>query len=221
MDAARKNFVCFVVVFFRGNRSAAGTIIPSMHQDTHTLADGSQPRFVDWDRELSMHAGWLRKVIYARTGEAQAVDDVFQQVALAAVEQRAPLADPTKAAAWLHRLAVVKAARYRRQQGRSRRAFHGLVRQTSQVSLNGDGTGLLGWLLLKERHELVRLALTQLPGRDAEILVLKYGERWSYRRIGERLGISEKAVDRRLDRARQRLRQQLAELGIDEGDGNE
>ena len=188
-----------------------------MCQDTPPSAEGSsQP--VDWDRELSVHAGWLRKVILARTGEPQAVDDVFQQVALAAVEQRAPLADPDKAAAWLHRLAVVKSARYRRQQGRSRRTLAGFTQRTSHATWNGDGQGLLSWLLRKERLELMRLALSQLAGRDAEILVLKYGECWSYRRIAQRLNISEKAVDRRLDRARQRLRDALAELGIDEAE---
>lgn len=187
-----------------------------MHSDTPPSANGCQPRLVDWERELSVHAVWLRKVIFARTGELQAVDDVFQQVALAAVEQHAPLADPTKAAAWLHRLAVIKSARYRRQQGRSRRAIQGLVERAAHVSWNGDGRGLLGWLLLKERHELVALALRQLAGRDAEILMLKYGENWSYRQIANRLGISEKAVDRRLDRARQQLREQLSALGMNE-----
>ena len=54
-----------------------------------------------------------------------------------------------------------------------------------------------------------------LSGADAEILLLKYGERWSYREIAERLGITEKAVDARLLRAEARLRHELAELGID------
>lgn len=186
-----------------------------MSQDNAPSADGLPPRLVDWERELSVHGPWLRKVIFARTGEMQAVDDVFQQVALAAVEQRAPLADPTKAAAWLHRLAVIKSARYRRQLGRSRRTLNGFAVRGSPAIWNGDGHGLLAWLLQKERHELLRVALSQLAGRNSEILLLKYGECWTYRRIAERLSLTEKAVDRRLDRARQRLRELLAEVGID------
>jgi RNA polymerase sigma-70 factor (ECF subfamily) len=190
-----------------------------MHQDNQLQAGNSGARFLDWNRELMAHEGWLRKVILARTGEPQAVDDLFQQVALAAVEQRAPIADVRKVPAWLHRLAVVKAARYRRQQGRSRRIINGFsVHKLTQEHTNGDGSsaGLLQWLLRKERHELLRYALTQLAGRDAEILMLKYGERWSYKQIAQQLNISEKAVDRRLERARHRLRQQLSDCGIDE-----
>ena len=79
------------------------------------------PRPVDWGACLAAHEHWLRKVIYARTGERQAVDEVFQQVALAAVEQKAPLADAERAPAWLHRLAVICSARFRRKLGRSSR----------------------------------------------------------------------------------------------------
>jgi hypothetical protein len=39
----------------------------------------------DWGAVLGAHEVWLRKVILVRTGEAQAVDEVFQRVALAAV----------------------------------------------------------------------------------------------------------------------------------------
>ena len=38
--------------------------------------------------------------------EPQAVDEVMQEVSLAAVKQAAPLADRSKVAPWLYRLAV-------------------------------------------------------------------------------------------------------------------
>jgi RNA polymerase sigma-70 factor (ECF subfamily) len=55
-----------------------------------------------------------------------------------------------------------------------------------------------------------------LAPRDAEMLTLKYGQRWSYRQIAQRLGITEKAVDSRMQRAREKLRQQLTRLGIED-----
>jgi len=172
------------------------------------------PRPVDWGACLAAHEHWLRKVICARTGERQAVDEVFQQVALAAVEQKAPLADAEKAPAWLHRLAVVCSARFRRKLGRQRRAMTTVAEHRRHQS-NGHVPDLLTWLAGQERQELTRQAMTRLAGRDAEVLLLKYGERWSYRQIAERLGISEKAVDTRLVRARERLRQELLRRGID------
>jgi RNA polymerase sigma-70 factor (ECF subfamily) len=177
--------------------------------------DADPPSGPDWGLALAAHEGWLRKVILARTGEVQAVEEVFQRVALAAVEQAAPLADPAKIVPWLHRLAVVQSARYRRSQGRERRALRGFTEK--QVHLgNGDAGDVLGWLVARERHDQTQQALTRLEGADVEILMLKYGERWSYRQIAERLGITERAVDARLVRARARLRQELIVSGIDE-----
>src|SRR5687768_17930021 len=82
---------------------------------------------IDWGRCLPLHQAWLQRVILARTGEPQAVEEIWQQVALAAVEQRWPLSDPQKLGPWLHRLAVVAAARHCRQAGRSRRAVQSLA----------------------------------------------------------------------------------------------
>lgn len=174
----------------------------------------SLPQLFDWGACLAAHEHWLRKVIFARTGERQAVDEVFQQVALAAVEQRAPLADEGKAPAWLHRLAVVCSARLRRKLGRQRRAMAAVAEHQRHES-NGHAPDVLTWLAGQERQEQTRQALARLAGRDAEVLLLKYGERWSYRQIAERLGITEKAVDTRLVRARERLRAELIKRGID------
>jgi RNA polymerase sigma-70 factor (ECF subfamily) len=187
-----------------------------------TAADQSPPAAtpmrrepICWERCLAEHESWLRRVIAARTAEPAAVDDVWQQVALAAVEQRWPLADSAKAAPWLHRLAVVASARYRRQRGCQRRATERLAREQNAGG-NRASADPLALLLRRERHELTRQAMLRLAPRDAEILQLKYGERWSYRQIAEQLGLSERAVDSRLLRARAALRRELMALGIDE-----
>jgi RNA polymerase sigma-70 factor (ECF subfamily) len=73
---------------------------------------------------------------------------------------------------------------------------------------------VLSLLLVREREELVRQALAKLPPADAEVLALKYGERWSCREMARRLGITEKAVECRLARARARLRNLLADFLI-------
>ena len=63
----------------------------------------------------------------------------------------------------------------------------------------------------------VREAMLRLPKRDAEILLLKYEEDWSYQALADHLGISHSAVEARLHRARQRLRDELQE-GLESGD---
>lgn len=167
---------------------------------------------VNWSQSLAEHRPWLARVIAARTGESQAVEEVWQQVVLAVIEQRWPLVDASKVAPWLHRLAVVASARYRRQLGRTRKALAGWAE--SRRHADAPPIDPLGWLMRQERVALTRQAMFALDGRDAEVLLLKYGERWSYRQIAEHLGITEKAVDCRLLRARERLRQRLAAVGI-------
>jgi RNA polymerase sigma factor (sigma-70 family) len=169
---------------------------------------------VDWQDELARHDRWLRTVVYARLRCSEAVDDVLQEVALAAVRQAAPLADPRKVAPWLYRLALRQVLMYRRSLGRQRRLVDRYASRQSSGSPTTDHTSPLHWLLADERRDLVRRALEHLSRRDAEILLLKYTEQWSYRQLAEHLGIRETAVQARLHRARQRMRRQLAALEL-------
>ncbi len=75
---------------------------------------------LDWAATLAEHERWLRRVVAARVGEPQAVDEVMQNVALAAVAQRSPLLNPARAGVWLYRLAVRHVLIYRRKTGRQR-----------------------------------------------------------------------------------------------------
>jgi RNA polymerase sigma-70 factor (ECF subfamily) len=72
----------------------------------------------------------------------------------------------------------------------------------------------LVWLLADERRQLVREALGRLPPRDADILLLKYTENWSYQQLADHMGISHSAIETRLHRARARLRCELAKLEL-------
>lgn len=169
---------------------------------------------IDWQAALAQHDRWLRTVVRARLGEPQAVDEVMQEVSLAAVEGRSPLADPAKVAPWLYRLAVIQSLLYRRKQGRQRKLTDRYARRYRPSHQDCREPDPLQWLLTEERREQVRSALARLPRRDAEILLLKYTEDWSYRELAEHLGISQSAVEARLHRARKRLRTKLAALGV-------
>ena len=169
-------------------------------------ADGSGGPGIDWATALARHDRWLRTVVLARLGERQAVDEVMQEVSLAAVAQAAPLADPSKLGAWLYRLAVRQVLLYRRGRGRHRKLAGRYARrvESGHGPAAGSGPDPLGWLLADERADLVRRALARLPPRDAEVLSLKYTEHWSYRELAAHLGVSEAAVEARLHRARAR-----------------
>ena len=169
---------------------------------------------IDWCAALTAHDRWLRTVVFARVGESQAVDEVIQEVSLAAVRQQAPLQDATKVAPWLYRLAVTQSLLYRRKQGRRRKLVDAYARRFQPTQGDLGQCDPLGWLLADERRRLVRKALARLPQRDAEILLLKYTEDWSYRELARHLGITEGAVEARLHRARARMREMLVALEV-------
>jgi RNA polymerase sigma-70 factor (ECF subfamily) len=179
---------------------------------TAKTPDGPDAAQVDWGAALAAHDRWLRTAVLARLGERQAVDEVMQEVALAAVAQRAPLADPTRVGAWLYRLAVRQTLLYRRRCGRQRKLVDRYgQRACADGTVGGDP---LQWLLHDERLGLVRAAIGLLPVKDAEILMLKYSEHWSYRDLAAHLGIAVTAVETRLHRARGRLREALTKAGV-------
>ena len=172
--------------------------------------EASRPEKVDWRRALSDHDRWLRTVVLARlSGDRHGVDEVMQEVSMAAVAQKAPLADTTKVAPWLYRLAVTQSLLYRRKCGRARKLTDRFAEKFQPREDQSRTTDPLDWLLAEERRRMVQDALAKLPPRDAEILLLKYSEDWNYHDIAARLDISHAAVEARLHRARLRLRSEL------------
>ena len=163
---------------------------------------------------LAEHRRWLATVLRARGVEPEAVEDVLQEVSSAAIENAGQLRDPAKVAPWLYRIAAVATLQYRRRMGRRRKLVERFaeVQGESTVSTEPDP---LAWLLAKEQEQLVRRAVASLSPRDAEILLLKHTENWSYRQLAGHLGISESAVEARLHRARGKLRRALAVLAPD------
>jgi RNA polymerase sigma factor (sigma-70 family) len=174
----------------------------------HNDMDGSAPA-IDWAAELTERIPWLRLVVLARVRDRHAADEVMQEVALAAVAQKSPIRDRDKLGAWLRRLAVRQALMYLRRQGRRHRLT---LRHADRVGeLNGSSiiSDTLDWLVRDERSSLIREAVKRLPSRDAEILLLKYLEGWSYQELAEHLEMTTSAVESRLHRARARLRNEL------------
>lgn len=176
----------------------------------------SPPSKIDWKSALTDHQRWLWTIIYARVGEPQAVEEVLQEVALAAVRQSAPIEDQEKVAPWLYRVAIRQALLYRRKMGRLRKLRDRFVDREQPTEVDHRQSNPLDWLLADERKKLVRQAMADLKEKDREILLLKYTENWNYQQIADHLGVSHSAVEARLHRARQRMRTRLKALQVTE-----
>ncbi|MCG8586422.1 MAG: sigma-70 family RNA polymerase sigma factor [Pirellulales bacterium] len=183
-----------------------------MHDET---TPGDVPRAkIDWQAELARHERWLRTIVRARVREPDGVDDVMQEIALAALRQQAPIVDAAKIAPWLYRVAVMQSLLYRRTHGRRRKLHERVAKRDPPTEADTSAVDPLDWLLRTERRDLVREAIDTLPDRDAEILLLKYNEGWKYQQIADHVGISHSAVEARLHRARARLRKRLTEMNV-------
>ena len=164
---------------------------------------------MDWTAALKANESWMRRVIAQRVGDREGVDEVFQEVGLAAARQRTPLRDPTKVGSWLYRLAVVQASLYRRSLGRKRKArqhYEDHVRATGNNETQPDP---LEWLLDRERKERVRVATSKIPEDERRLLRMKYTDGKSYQEIADELGTTVFAVQSKLHRARARLKKTL------------
>jgi RNA polymerase sigma-70 factor (ECF subfamily) len=70
-----------------------------------------------------------------------------------------------------------------------------------------------------EQQELMRTAMADLPPEHREVLVLKHFEGWAYEQIAEVTGDTVGTLKVRAFRARQLLRDRLAELGWEGPEG--
>lgn len=172
---------------------------------SYLLPDGN----IDWVAALKANEGWMRGVIAQRVGEQEGIDEVFQEVGLAASRQQTPLRDATKVGSWLYRLAVVQSSLYRRSLGRKRKARQRYVEQVVPAEKDANQLEPLDWLLDRERNERIRLATSKLSPDEQEILRLKYAEDKSYQKIADELGITVFAVQSKLHRTRMKLKKML------------
>ncbi len=134
--------------------------------------------------------------------QAAEIEDVLQDVLLAAWTHRERLREPQAFAGWLRRIAVTRS----RNHARSTR------RRTQRMSLAGFGPGEEPAITVQDPvDDAVRDALAMLRHADREVLVLHYLEGSSIEAIAELFGAKRNAVEARLSRARKRLRARLTE----------
>lgn len=181
--------------------------------DSRAVANVNRPE-IDWGVAYAQHRRWLQTVIRNRLGDESAVEDVLQEVGLAATKSSNKPVDPEMVAPWLYRVAVKQCLFYRRTRGRRRRFENEFETEQQRRGLL-DRQEPVDWLLDRERFAALRDALNDLSELDREILLLKYTECWTYKDLARHLGVSTHAIEHRLIKSKQRLRRQLTAVGVD------
>jgi RNA polymerase sigma-70 factor (ECF subfamily) len=179
--------------------------------------------FARLERFWSEHSAAIFRAAYRITGNLADAEDVLQTVFLRLARRGEDEVDERGAGGYLHRSAVNAALDIMRSRQRS-----GWVPLESP-SIAGRGAGVSAAVAAAEIHasavsdperdqrnrELranLRLAVTRLGPRAAEIFVLRYIEGMPNREIAALLGVSQGLVAVLLHRTRARLRKDLAVL---------
>ena len=152
---------------------------------------------------------WLRTVVRSRIQEAEAVEDIMQNIALALVRQRDTMRDIAQMGAWLYQVAVRQVLMYRRTVGRRRNFENRLATQAHPVETAPRDLDPVASVLAAEEQSAVREAVLQLDELDRQVLMLKYVEGWTYRQLAEMLGVTEDTIEYRLLKSRKRLKSLL------------
>ena len=152
---------------------------------------------------------WVRGVVFAAIGDANALDDVMQKVWLSVWQRSRTLDDVRRWRHWLYRTARNAAIDFGRKKQRRRKLWKALSQEMAGKDAGAQpGPHPDRMAAIKEEHRQVLDAIHTMPALYREPFVLRHLEGWSYRRISEALELPVDTVGTRLVRAR-RLLQEL------------
>ena len=157
---------------------------------------------------MRRYGAWVRGVIFAACGDADAAEDVQQQVWLSAWRRASCLAEPAKWRGWLYALAYHAAVDAARKATRRRRLMRRVLAWLPPRAAVPDEAPRR--VILDEDHRRALRAVRELPDIYRGPFVLRHLAGWTYRQIAEAMDLPAETVETRLVRARRLLRDKLA-----------
>jgi RNA polymerase sigma-70 factor (ECF subfamily) len=147
----------------------------------------------------------VTRLAHRLLGWAGDVDDVVQDVFLAALRNSGGFRSESSLWTWLTAITLNRCRSGHRRTGLLPKLMAALGRPRAAAAADEE-------TLRDEMAREVRSAVAALPPRDREVIVLFYLEHQSSAQMSEVLGVSTNAIGVRLHRARGKLRTALAEL---------
>jgi RNA polymerase sigma-70 factor (ECF subfamily) len=183
----------------------------AMQLDERSLAQ----RFAEGDAAafeavVAIHRPRITRLVYRLLGWPADVDDMVQEVFLAALTKCRKFRGESALATWLTVIALNKCRTHRRGLISRWRTVRRASRRPVQLQSPADAAAEKEDTLAQ-----VRDAIKKLAGRDREVIVLHYLEDRGVGEMAELLKLKTNAVEVRLHRARQRLKK-LLELLVEE-----
>ena len=165
--------------------------------------DNSEEAFAELVRRHLdfVYAAALRRL----GGDTHQAADVAQTVFVKLARQAGPLSKRRVLAGWLHTASRNAAVDVVRAENRRR------TREHAAMDLKPDPAGAVEWEQLRPALDV---ALDGLAAADREAVLLRFFEGRRFGDIGLLLGLTEDNARRRVDRALEKLRDQLARRGV-------
>ena len=146
-------------------------------------------------------------------GDAHLAEDVTQAVFIVLAQKARSVPVDRPLSSWLLKVTGYCAANARRN--RQRRETH--ERRAAEMAPIHDGSETeADWETLSP---LLDQGLSKLPAADRDALLLRFFEKKSLRQVGEAMGISEEAAQKRVTRAVEKLRDYFRRRGATVGAG--
>lgn len=183
----------------------------SVALDTVLAADVERARGGDaeaFTRLVEKTSSMVCSVAYAIVRDVSASEDIAQEVFLSVWRGLGKLQNPKSFLPWLRQVTRNRANSWLRGVYSRREHDRASEEQLARVS-DPEPTADLS-LEERETMALVARSLDEIPDEAREVLVLYYREGRSTRQVAELLGLSEPAVRKRLSRAREQLRDDVA-----------
>jgi RNA polymerase sigma factor (sigma-70 family) len=155
---------------------------------------------------VTRHVNLVYSTALRLVGEATLAQDVTQLVFIRLARKARSLRDGTILAGWLYRTTQFVAETARRSDWR-RRQRETLAMELTQL----DQTSESVW---KEVSPLLEDAMAGLRATDQNAVLLRFFAGKSLREVGDALGVSDDAAQKRVDRALGRMRDYFARRGV-------
>jgi RNA polymerase sigma factor (sigma-70 family) len=153
------------------------------------------------DRHLPLVLGTARRL----TADSGAAEDIAQRVFILLARKAPRLSPGVILSGWLYRVTRFTASRFLRSEERRRR------REQEAILMNLDPAPDPSW---KALQPFLDDALTGLSETDRNAVLLRYFQDCSVREVSARLGLSEEAAGKRLQRALEKLQKFFKRKGV-------
>lgn len=154
-------------------------------------------------RIVELHQARVARLAWRLLGWKGEMEDVVQEVFVKALENLHQFRGQSSLGTWLAAMTINECRRQQRKQ-LLRLMLPGRAREEKQEPAADQGP------MVGERARLVQRAVRGLGSKHREVVVLRYLEGMEIEEIAEVLRLSRSAVEVRLHRARQELKQVLA-----------